>query len=359
MSMKQPTRLIAALILSTLSALGQSTAPPRIVYVAEFVSDSLVDDEKLVSFTELFEEGLDGGRFRILDRREFDRILGERNREKKVRSVQDMSEGTRSALKVTGANGVFFGSVTDDKDSGTLRVAVRLEGFDSEIHCRASTVMNRGKLFDFDAREALMKRLAEQICNNQTMAERPVGAVAALIPGFKPNPGPGPRSDQQIVTVKDTSSPLMQGVLGTWFTKADGHPDPLRPAFRLRVNESITFARNGAFNVSFEVHPGVDNSWESTCMGEGAGDWQLNQRTLTYRLQNINFKLVIVSKNGIILRPEEAKAQGYSCDMLSTLIPVGFTSEDDIFDITAGEMHTKTTDSNGKTETTTYTRTRQ
>jgi hypothetical protein len=109
--------------------------------------------------------------------------------------------------------------------------------------------------------------------------------------------------------------------------------------------------------VSFEVHPGVDNSWESTCLGEGTGDWQLNQRTLTYRLQNINFKLVIVSKNGIILRPEEAKALGYSCDMLSTLIPVGFTSEDEILDITAGEMHTKTTDSDGKS--TTYTRTRQ
>ncbi len=138
------------------------TRLPTSVYVSEFVSRSISDKALLVSFTDLFETQLvNSGRYKVLNRRNLHRILDESKNESYVASMRDVSAQARTRIStLEGANGLIFGEVADDADSGDVSITVTLESFDAVIHWKRSTSMKRGLVRDLASRRAAIGTLA-------------------------------------------------------------------------------------------------------------------------------------------------------------------------------------------------------
>lgn len=138
---------------------------PRNVYVSEFVSHSLKDAALLSSFTELFETALvNSGSYRVLNRRNLQRVLAESQSEAYVASMGDVKSPARAQIaKIEGAQGVVFGEVVDDSESGDVKITVTLESFDSVVVWKHSGLMRRGLLRDGPSRQRAMERLAQDI----------------------------------------------------------------------------------------------------------------------------------------------------------------------------------------------------
>lgn len=150
---------------TTFAQSGGTTAQrPKNIYVSEFVSRTLKDPALLSSFTELFETALiNSGAYRVLNRRNLQKVLAESQSEY-VASMGDVKSPVRGQIaKIEGAQGVVFGEVVDDSDSGDVRITVSLESFDSLVHWKHSGLMKRGLLRDGPSRQRAMERLMQDI----------------------------------------------------------------------------------------------------------------------------------------------------------------------------------------------------
>jgi len=150
---------------------------PKTLYVAEFVSRTISDRAVLASFTELFETSLiRTGRYKVLDRRNLNRVLAEAQSEQFVVSMNNLTERVRTkVVAVEGAQGVIFGEVVDDPESGEIVITVSLEGFDAVKHWKRSTTTRYGRARDI----ALSAQSAPAGNNEQSRScQNPKGAVA-------------------------------------------------------------------------------------------------------------------------------------------------------------------------------------
>lgn len=143
---------------------GSGTKAPRSVYIADFTSRNLADDLILASFTELYESALvTAGAYKVLNRRTFNQILAAAANEAKVASMSDLSPRAKARLAgVEKADGVIFGEVTDDKESGDIIISATLESFDSVKHWKRFVSMKRGLIRDQSSRRKTMESLAAE-----------------------------------------------------------------------------------------------------------------------------------------------------------------------------------------------------
>lgn len=161
---------IVAFLLACLT--GSLTAAVKKVYVADFLPIRRVPDDLLVSLTNEFELVLvESQRYDVLERRTLDRLAQHARNEIHASNVRELGTGVIDVLRRQGAQGVIFGEVDDDAESGELVVYVTLENFDSQKEWKRSISLKRGLRNDRESRLAALRRLLPN--SNSLMATAP------------------------------------------------------------------------------------------------------------------------------------------------------------------------------------------
>lgn len=98
--------------------------------------------------------------FTILNRRNLRSILAESRNEELVRSLEDLPTETRRRIqRFERAEGVIFGELFDDRESGDVIVSVTLETFDAVKRWKHTASLRRGLIHDYASRERVMRAL--------------------------------------------------------------------------------------------------------------------------------------------------------------------------------------------------------
>ncbi|MBX2989737.1 MAG: hypothetical protein KF749_01065 [Bacteroidetes bacterium] len=162
--MKQVARFLLFILLSGLSDTASATPPDSIrCYVWDFTTRSGQRNLITQRFTIEFEEKLaQQGFCRVLERRNFARLIAHRDNETAIHRLDGVSQATLDTLKAYDANTVVFGEVYDDTSSGEYRIAVTFQNFDNTIKVW-SIRMPRGLVNDAGSREKKMEELVENI----------------------------------------------------------------------------------------------------------------------------------------------------------------------------------------------------
>ena len=152
--------LLTILLLSTLSVSGSEK-----IYVWDFTTRDLQINESTTNLTIEFETALQSvGCLSLIDRRSLDQILQQRASERAIYDLENASPNMLKELKIRNATGVIFGEIYDDKNSGQIRIQVKLQDFTGQIVRISSIRMDRGKISDGISRELYMSTLAKQFC---------------------------------------------------------------------------------------------------------------------------------------------------------------------------------------------------
>ena len=164
------------------------------MYVADFRSETLKDRSALLSsFTEQFEGALmASGSYIVLDRRKVDSLLRESKNEMNL-SLQSLPAAARERIRqLENAQGVVFGQVIDDVDSGEVIITATLEKFDSVKQWQHTVVMKRGLVQDYTQRQQAMNRL---VSDKPPRSASPA-QVPASVDNAKPSQSAGANSQQ-------------------------------------------------------------------------------------------------------------------------------------------------------------------
>lgn len=160
-------RFLLALVIMGISS-ASSQASPKNVFIEQFTSRDEIDAEVLSSFRDLFEESFEDafrntGIYTVLNRQELEKILNGSKTEILVTSMEQIDADTKARLKLAKADGVIFGRVIDDKDSGEVVVSAKLQSFDSVLLWNKSVTMKRGLIHDRASRKAAMGELVKSV----------------------------------------------------------------------------------------------------------------------------------------------------------------------------------------------------
>jgi hypothetical protein len=148
-------------------------APPDSIrcYVWDFTTRDGKRNEITRHFTVEFEEKLaQQGFCKVLERRNFARLISHRDNEKAVQRLDGISQATVDTLKAYDANTVVFGEVYDDINSGEYRITVTFQNFDNTINVW-SVRMPRGLVNDASNREQKMEELAAKAAHRPPLPD--------------------------------------------------------------------------------------------------------------------------------------------------------------------------------------------
>ncbi len=135
-------------------------------YIWEFGTRSGIRDEATRNITQEFETAFIGTQCcTVLERRNYDRLLKQKENEKAVMSIDGIADASVGTLKSLEAGAVIFGEVYDDVASGEVKVSAVVQDFTGKSLIKKSVRFSRGKLSDAASREESMKSLAEQVCS--------------------------------------------------------------------------------------------------------------------------------------------------------------------------------------------------
>ena len=136
------------------------------VYIWEFGTRDGIRDEATRNITQEFETAFIGTQCcTVLERRNYDRLLKQKENEKAVMSIDGIAGASVATLKTLEADAVIFGEVYDDVTSGEVKVSVVVQDFTGKSLIKKSVRFSRGKLSDAASREESMKALAEKVCS--------------------------------------------------------------------------------------------------------------------------------------------------------------------------------------------------
>ena len=163
-----------ALVALTCSARGEPPAshqqaePPapgqKAVYVWEFVTRDRQKTELTDKLTHDFEAALiQHGHFTVLERRDIDRLIAQRDNERAILDILEVSHPTREQLEARRADMILFGEVFDDVDSGQIAVTITLQEFDGTKRLKKPILLPRGKRLDAASRQAAMAELVHKL----------------------------------------------------------------------------------------------------------------------------------------------------------------------------------------------------
>jgi len=170
--------IFCAVIATTAQA---QTLDKLIIYVWDFGTRNGEKNELTANLTNEFEEVLiQSKRCVVLERRNYDRLLAQKDNERAILKIEGISPTTLNNLKAHQANTVVFGEVYDDVESGQIKVTVVFQKFDGVKLTQQSILFSRGKRLDAESRKNAMQELARQIYgreepikNNPSSTEKP------------------------------------------------------------------------------------------------------------------------------------------------------------------------------------------
>lgn len=314
-------------------ASAQRTSGRLSVYVADFQTETKVDGNLLRGVTDDFETLLfSSDTYTVLERRKVATLMGQ------VKNEEDLTRNPAlvAQLRKNGAQAVFLGHVEEDVDDGSLVFYVSLIELNGTIRWKRDAVVRKTLIHDRESRRDALR------------------AIVTVSVSERADSPPGPRVGGR------PEDPFKRAILGAWFSKDDEHStDPRGTVVRMVSTSLDEFLRNGDFNTAGNIQIAVAESGnvkEIICFGVVTGQWELNGRTLTERIRGSNFQLLGAMSNGVELTPELAKTQGYSCDLLSSLLVPGFSMEEEIIDIDGETMRTRKTGGDGTPTISIYTR---
>lgn len=117
------------------------------------------------NFTQEFEEALfEAGCFSIMERREYARLMRQKDNEKAIMSIEGITDMSLGEFKALHAEAMIFGEVYDDVESGELKIRVEVTNLHGEKLQVQGVRMSRGKSHDAESRELLMQELAHSLC---------------------------------------------------------------------------------------------------------------------------------------------------------------------------------------------------
>lgn len=159
------TTSIFIIAISICFSFGQARPVNRpAVYVWDFTTRKLAKNDLTSKFTHDFESALiQFGNYKVLERRNFDRLISQIDNEKAVINLMQLSKPTLDKLKAEKADMVIFGDVFDDKESGQFNVTITFQSFDGTKVLLKSILIPRGKVHDAQSRQKYMENLVKEI----------------------------------------------------------------------------------------------------------------------------------------------------------------------------------------------------
>ena len=159
--------LFLALLTNNLSLYAETS--DSLVYVWDFATREHKKNELTINLTKEFEEALiQSGCFLVLERRDYDRLIAQKDNEKAILGIENISTTTLESLKSHQASAMLFGEVYDDIESGEIKVTITFQRFDG-IKRVWSIRFLRKKRIDAESREEAMQELAGKICNDPSL----------------------------------------------------------------------------------------------------------------------------------------------------------------------------------------------
>ncbi|MCI5189102.1 MAG: hypothetical protein D3905_04720 [Candidatus Electrothrix sp. AS4_5] len=150
------------------------------VYIWEFGTRNGTRDEATRNITQEFETAFIGTQCcTVLERRNYNRLLTQKENEKAVMSIDGITDASVNTLKTLEADVVMFGEVYDDIASGEVKVSVVVQDFTGKSLLKQSIRFLRGKLSDAASREKNMNDLANKVCS-ALVEEKVVKHVATV-----------------------------------------------------------------------------------------------------------------------------------------------------------------------------------
>ena len=141
-------------------------------YVWDFAMRNGTRNELTRQLTVEFEEKLAQKKFcTVLERRNYARLIAQKDNEKAVLRLEGVSQATVDTLKAYDANTVVFGEVYDDINSGSYKVTATFQRFDNTKNVW-SVRIPRGLINDAASREKAMEELVATILADSKSAER-------------------------------------------------------------------------------------------------------------------------------------------------------------------------------------------
>lgn len=168
-------RSIRRLLLTMLCMLslitGESVHAQSMNNINVYVWDFGTRDSKKTSLTKNFTEEFEGALIRanccvILERRNYDRLMAQKNNEIAIMSIEGIAESSVITLKTLEANAVIFGEIYDDVESGEVKITATVQAFDGKNLARENAKISRGRRLDTTSREKIMQELAEKVCSS-------------------------------------------------------------------------------------------------------------------------------------------------------------------------------------------------
>ncbi len=167
----------------------------KTVYVWDFTTRDGETEALTVTLTEVFEEALVKTRqCKVLNRRDPDRLIVQKQTEKKIMSLEQVEKPAIDTLKSRQADVVIFGEIYNDPNAGLLKISISAQSFDYIILAKESVFLPLGKKDDPESQEIAMKELVENlfpnqqditgISPNQLSVIKRNGGLRSLAPGF-------------------------------------------------------------------------------------------------------------------------------------------------------------------------------
>lgn len=155
---------VTSLLFFLMSFVASAAAKTEAIYVWDFTDRSFCTSDVTDKFTNDFELALSKyGSYTIVERRQIDTLLAQKEMESKVSDASKFSSAFRDQLKLHNADLVVFGTVYDDVDSGQYNITITIETFSGEKRIIKSILMPRGKVNDAASRMEAMETLVRDL----------------------------------------------------------------------------------------------------------------------------------------------------------------------------------------------------
>lgn len=269
-----------------------------VTYVWLFASDGPDAKEIAEKVTDEFEVALlDAGCVSLLERREIKTLLDHQLNEATILSTSSLGAAERKELQARRADSVVFGKITEDFESGHIRIEVKLQTLTSETIAGKRVLLTKGKRLDAVERESMMQKLANDLCLSVGKAfgqaptpgtETPAGAdpLAARTAELAANDGAG-----VLLLEEAAKGKLATGTVRAFYFSGKKN-EPLHFTIVAKGNYSIAFKvfdnqgkelaeRNVYDSSQVGFTPPRDGSYKAQVTGfNGFGDFSILMRRL-------------------------------------------------------------------------------
>jgi hypothetical protein len=138
-----------------------------VTYVWLFASDGSDAKEIAEKVTDEFEVALlDAGCVSLVERREIKKLFDHQKNELAITSTSSLADTDRDELRARKADSMVFGKITEDFESGHIRIEVKLQTMAGETLAGKRVLLTKGKRLDAVERESMMQKLADDLCRS-------------------------------------------------------------------------------------------------------------------------------------------------------------------------------------------------